>query len=309
MPNILVTNDDGISAHGLRALVQALQAVGTVTVVAPSHERSATAQSLTLRQPIFCEQVAEREWSVEGTPADAMILAFHTLLPQRPDLVVSGINRGANLGENIYYSGTVGAAMEAAINHVPAIAISVAARAREFDYKPAAEFIARLAPIVLKEGLPPGVLLNVNVPNLCTGAVRFTRQSPKITRNVLERGRGSARTNLLLAARAETFGRHRPGHGLRGDPRWRDFRHAAGTRPHAYGVTEPSLALDAAPRKKIAAPFIIIYAPARAPFCFVRRAHKAALLAISIAVHAIARAPSSTALSASGVMQCAVNSG
>ena len=188
MPNILVTNDDGISAHGLRALVAALQSVGTVMVVAPSHERSATAQSLTLRQPIFCEQVAEREWSVEGTPADAMILAFHTLLPQRPDLVVSGINRGANLGENIYYSGTVGAAMEAAINHVPAIAISVAARAREFDYKPAAEFIARLAPVVLKEGLPPGVLLNVNVPNPCTGAVRFTRQSPKITRNVLERG-------------------------------------------------------------------------------------------------------------------------
>jgi 5'-nucleotidase len=188
MSNILVTNDDGISAHGLRALVDALQSVGTVIVVAPSHERSATAQSLTLRQPIFCEQVAEREWSVEGTPADAMILAFHTLLPQRPDLVVSGINRGANLGENIYYSGTVGAAMEAAINHVPAIAISVAARAREFDYKPAAEFITRLAPVVLKEGLPPGVLLNVNVPNPCTGAVRFTRQSPKITRNVLERG-------------------------------------------------------------------------------------------------------------------------
>ena len=86
--------------------------LGTITIVAPSSERSASAQSLTLRQPIYCDQLAEREYAVEGTPADAMILAFHTLLKEKPDLVLSGINRGANLGENIYYSGTVGAAME-----------------------------------------------------------------------------------------------------------------------------------------------------------------------------------------------------
>ena len=112
MPNILVTNDDGISAPGLRALAQGLANIGSVTVVAPSSERSAAAQSLTLRKPIFCEQIADREWAVDGTPADAMILAFHSLLPQRPDLVVSGINPGGNLGENVYYSGTIGAAME-----------------------------------------------------------------------------------------------------------------------------------------------------------------------------------------------------
>ncbi len=114
MAHILITNDDGIQAEGLRALVQAMEGVGTISVVAPSHEHSASAQSLTLRQPIFWEQVAEREWAVEGTPTDAVILALHKLLPNRPDLVISGINRGGNLGENVFYSGTVGAARKSA---------------------------------------------------------------------------------------------------------------------------------------------------------------------------------------------------
>ena len=188
MPHILVTNDDGIHAPGLRALVAALLDMATVTVVAPSQERSASAQSLTLRQPIYCEQIAEREYSVEGTPADAMILAFHSLLKEKPDLVVSGINRGGNLGENVYYSGTVGAAMEGAINRVPAVAVSVAYRGKEFDFAPAASFTRSLVPILLFEGLPPGVLLNVNVPQPWNGRVRFTRQSSKITRNLLQPG-------------------------------------------------------------------------------------------------------------------------
>lgn len=188
MPNILITNDDGIFAPGLRALAKALEGIGTVSIIAPSQERSASAQSLTLRQPIFCEQIGEREWSVEGTPADAMILAFHALLAERPDLLVSGINRGSNLGENIFYSGTIGGAMEGAIHRVPSIAISIASRAKDVDFSPAVEFIQRLAPIVLRESLPVGVLLNVNVPNLWKGGVRFTRQSPKITRNVLQKG-------------------------------------------------------------------------------------------------------------------------
>jgi 5'-nucleotidase len=188
MPNILITNDDGIHAPGLRALVDALRGLGTITVVAPSQERSAAAQSLTLRQPIYCDQIADREYSVEGTPADAMILAFHTLLEKKPDIVVSGINRGGNVGENIYYSGTVGAALEGAINGVPAVAISVAYRGREFDFAPAAEFARSLVPLVLSEGLPPGVVLNVNVPQGWGGEVRFTRQSSKITRNLLQPG-------------------------------------------------------------------------------------------------------------------------
>jgi 5'-nucleotidase len=189
MPNILITNDDGIHAPGLRALVEAVKDLGTITIVAPSSERSAAAQSLTLRQPIYCDQIAEREYAVEGTPADAMILAFHALLKEKPDIVISGINRGGNAGENIYYSGTVGAAMEAAINRVPAIAVSVAYRGqREFDFAPAGRFTRALAPLVLREGLLPGVMLNVNVPQDWTGEVRFTRQSSKITRNLLQPG-------------------------------------------------------------------------------------------------------------------------
>jgi 5'-nucleotidase len=188
MPQILITNDDGIHAPGLRALVDAMKSLGTVTVVAPLAERSAAAQSLTLRQPIYCDEIAEREYAVEGTPADAMILAFHTLLEGKPDLVVSGINRGGNMGENVYYSGTVGAAMEAAINRVPAIAVSVSYRGKDVDYAPAARFTHSLAPLILKEGLPSGVILNVNVPQAWTGEVRFTRQSSKITRNLLKPG-------------------------------------------------------------------------------------------------------------------------
>lgn len=186
--NILITNDDGIQAPGLRALVNALQDMATVWVVAPHGERSAAAQSLTLRQPIYYDQLSEREFSVEGTPADAMILAFNTLVKERPDLVISGINRGANMGENVYYSGTVGAAMEAAINHVPAIAMSLAYRSKQVDFGPAAKFARTLAPFVVKEGLPQGVLLNVNVPQAWNGSVQFTRQSSKITRNLLQPG-------------------------------------------------------------------------------------------------------------------------
>ncbi len=188
MPNILITNDDGIHAAGLRALVKALDGLGTLSVVAPSYEQSASAQSLTLRKPICCEKVGEREWAVEGTPADAMILALNKLLPEPPDLVVSGINRGGNMGENVYYSGTVGAAMEATINHVPAMAISVVYCGKGFEYDEAGQFARALAQLILKEGLPKGVLLNVNVPLPWKGGVRFTRQSQKITRNLLQEG-------------------------------------------------------------------------------------------------------------------------
>ena len=188
MPDILITNDDGIHAAGLRALVKGLAGLGTVSVVAPSQERSAAAQSLTVRQPIFCEQIAEREWSIEGTPADAMMVALHHLFAKPPDLVISGINKGPNLGENVFYSGTVGAATEAVINHVPAFAISLAHRGGGFAYGHAAQFARQLADLILRKGLPSGVLLNVNVPLEWNGGVRITRQSRKITRTVLQEG-------------------------------------------------------------------------------------------------------------------------
>src|SRR5262252_1644129 len=112
MPKILLTNDDGYQAEGLRAAADVLADFAEISIVAPSREQSGTAQSLTLRQPIICNRIAERHWAVDGTPADCVIVALHKLLPERPDLVISGINHGANLGENVYYSGTVGAARE-----------------------------------------------------------------------------------------------------------------------------------------------------------------------------------------------------
>ena len=129
MPIILLTNDDGIFAPGLRALRAAMEGLGDVYVAAPDRERSAAAQSITLLDPVFYEQVAEREWAVAGTPTDAVILALNRLLPGRPDLVLSGINHGGNLGENVYYSGTAAAAMEGTINGLAACAISMETRA------------------------------------------------------------------------------------------------------------------------------------------------------------------------------------
>jgi 5'-nucleotidase len=186
MPNILVTNDDGIHAAGLRALVGALEGLGTVSVIAPVEERSGNAQSVTLRRPIGVQQIAEREWAIDGTPTDAMILALAKILPEPPDLVLSGINSGGNMGENVYYSGTVGAAMEAVIHNIPAAALSVAYKSKEIDFSEAARFSRALAELMLKEEPPRGVLLNVNIPQQWTGGVRFTRQSKKITRNVLK---------------------------------------------------------------------------------------------------------------------------
>jgi 5'-nucleotidase len=162
-PLLLITNDDGVHAPGLKALALALAGVGEVYVVAPDREVSACAQSLTLKNPLRVEPIGERIWSVDGTPADCVNLALVKLLPRRPDAVFSGINRGANLGEDVFYSGTVGGAREGTFFGVPSFAVSLAARA-ETDFGPAASFAARLAGLVLERGLPERTLLNVNVP-------------------------------------------------------------------------------------------------------------------------------------------------
>lgn len=162
-PLILVTNDDGVHAPGLRALVAALAPVGEVHVVAPDREVSACSQSLTLKHPLRAESVEPLVHAVDGTPADCVNLALVKLLPRRPELVVSGINRGANLGEDVFYSGTIGGAREGTFFGVPSVAVSLAARA-EADFLYAAEFSARVARLVLDKGLPERTLLNVNVP-------------------------------------------------------------------------------------------------------------------------------------------------
>ena len=181
---ILVTNDDGIQAAGLQALEESLAAVGEVTVAAPDRERSASSQSVSLHSPLRIHKVDERHFAVSGTPADTVIIALYHLLPRKPDLVVSGINPGGNLGENVIYSGTVAAAMEAALHGVPAFAISLASR-KHLDFSRAAGFAAELAAKILEEGLAAGVMLNVNVPRGEVRGVRLTRQSQKLSQNLV----------------------------------------------------------------------------------------------------------------------------
>src|SRR5580692_3841180 len=178
---VLLTNDDGYQAAGLRALAEELRAMADVSIVAPSWERSGAAQSLTLRQPIVCHATGENEWAIDGTPADCVIVALHKLLKEPPDLVISGINHGANLGENVYYSGTVGAAREAVIHHVPGLAISLCSKKPDADFVPTAQLARQLAELMLSDGLQPQVVLNVNVPDGWSSGVKFTRQSKKIT--------------------------------------------------------------------------------------------------------------------------------
>src|SRR5271169_4740452 len=189
MTHILLTNDDGYQAAGLRALAEILQDFATISIVAPSSEQSGAAQSLTLRQPIICNAIGERQWAIDGTPADCVIVALHKLLPEKPDLVISGINHGANLGENVYYSGTVGAAREGALHHIPSVAMSLCSKKTEVKFENSARVARATAEMILKEGLPDQVLLNVNVPEHWNAKVKFTRQSQKITRNQLSEGK------------------------------------------------------------------------------------------------------------------------
>jgi 5'-nucleotidase len=162
-PLILVTNDDGVHAKGIRALARGLAPLGDVRIVAPDREVSACGQSLTITRALRSTNVEPDVFAVDGTPADCVNLAVVRLLGQRPDLVVSGINRGPNLGEDVYYSGTVGGAREACFFGIPAIAMSLVTRS-DADYGPAAAFAALLAALVIEKRLPERTLLNVNVP-------------------------------------------------------------------------------------------------------------------------------------------------
>jgi 5'-nucleotidase len=185
---VLLTNDDGYQAAGLRALADHLKEIANVTIIAPSSERSGAAQSLTLRQPIVCHKVAKDEWAIDGTPADCVIVALHGLLKEPPDIVISGINHGGNLGENVYYSGTVGAAREAVIHYVPGFAVSLCSKRVDSDFAPTARLACDTVQLILREQLPSQVLLNINVPDNWSGGVSITRQSKKITRSVLREG-------------------------------------------------------------------------------------------------------------------------
>ena len=164
---ILITNDDGFYAKGIQALRKGLAEVTDVLVVAPDSEQSAVGHAITLSSPLKVRKVEEGGkligYAVNGTPADCVKIAVTELLEKPPELVVSGVNQGGNLGTCAIYSGTVSAATEAAIMGLPAIAVSL--NSFEFqDFSPAVEFIKQLYPLVLAKGLPEGVSLNVNVP-------------------------------------------------------------------------------------------------------------------------------------------------
>src|SRR3954468_11041394 len=162
----LVTNDDGILAHGIECLVEAAEPLGDVHVVAPDREQSATSHSLTLHHPLRPVRRAERRWQVDGTPTDCVMLAVEALLPERPDFVLSGVNHGQNLGEDVLYSGTVAAAMEGLALGVPSIAFSFAGgdlRADKAMLDQQVDLITQLLRHFTSAApFPSGTLLNVN---------------------------------------------------------------------------------------------------------------------------------------------------
>lgn len=187
MPKILITNDDGIDSDGIKALADSLARLGDISVVAPASDMTAVSHSLTLYRPLRIEQRNENHWSVDGTPTDCVVMAVNHILKERPDLVVSGINKGANLGYDVHYSGTVAGALEATIYSIPAIAVSLVG-SHNYDFSYAAEFAREVAAKALKEGLPNGTLLNVNVPRGPIKGVAITRQGTRIARTKIIEG-------------------------------------------------------------------------------------------------------------------------
>ena len=164
-PLILVTNDDGIYAEGLDVLVRALAALGRVVVYAPDSQQSAVGHGVTLRRPLRVTRVAPDRFMVDGTPTDCVMLAVRGLLDRRPDLVVSGINAGANLGDDVTYSGTVAGAFEGMLLGIPSVAVSLVSPEAE-HYDTAAEIACKIGQNVLRSGLPADIMLNVNVPDV-----------------------------------------------------------------------------------------------------------------------------------------------
>ncbi|MCL4458168.1 MAG: 5'/3'-nucleotidase SurE [Nitrospirae bacterium] len=188
-PLILVTNDDGVHSPGIIALFKAMKEIGDAYIVAPDRERSAVGHALTLHRPLKAEELRENVYSINGTPTDCVALAIHRILPRKPDLVASGINRGANLGDDITYSGTVSAAIEGTILNVPSFAISLVGD-KPFHYETAYPFAIEVAKYILDKSLPYDTLLNVNVPNVqrrdILKGMKITRQGKRIYDNAIQ---------------------------------------------------------------------------------------------------------------------------
>ena len=186
---ILLTNDDGIASPALAQLKRVLSPFGRVITIAPDRNQSASSQSLTLHRPLRITETAEDTYSVDGTPTDCVLVAFHGELGEPPDFVVSGINHGPNMGEDVFYSGTVAAAIEGTLQGAPSIAVSLVTRERTDFVEPAA-FVGRLVRQVIERGLGPRRLLNVNIPHRPWSevrGVRVTRLGSRVYRDTLVR--------------------------------------------------------------------------------------------------------------------------
>lgn len=181
--HIMLTNDDGVHAPGLKMLFQQSLDLGKTVIVAPEHDNSAASHSLTMSRPLRVREIAENIYSINGTPTDCVTIGIGKILPQKPDLVISGINPGPNLGDDVSYSGTVSAAIESTMLGIPSIAVSLAAESESLHYGTAAAFVARLAKVILEKGLPKDTLLNVNVPNIASEGIEgvaFTRRGRRL---------------------------------------------------------------------------------------------------------------------------------
>ena len=180
MTTILITNDDGIHSPGLAALEEALRPLGRVITVAPDKDNSAISHALTMNRPLYLEQIGEDRYSLNGTPTDCVAIGLSKVLRSRPELLVSGINRGPNLGDDISYSGTVSAAIEGTMYSVCSLAVSLASRVNPcFDTT--RKIIAELAANVLENGLPANTLMNINIPDSDPiKGVKVTRQGRRL---------------------------------------------------------------------------------------------------------------------------------
>src|SRR5213595_3455525 len=174
MTRILVTNDDGYRSDGIRVLADALRVCGDVTIVAPVEEASAIGHALTLRHPLRLERIDAHTCAVDGTPTDCVNIAVTHVLRALPDLVVSGINKGWNLGDDVTYSGTVAGALEAALLGVAAMAVSLVATGGDYDFGPSAGAAATMADAILRRPLPARTFLNINVPKGLPKGYRVT---------------------------------------------------------------------------------------------------------------------------------------
>ena len=176
-PLILVTNDDGITAPGIRCLIRIANEIGEVVVVAPDSPQSGMGHAVTLNATLHCEPIhidngAQTEYTCSGTPVDCVKIAKHEILHRKPDLCISGINHGSNSSINVIYSGTMSAAVEAGIGGVPAIGFSLLDYSWEANFEDARDFIKKIILNVLENGLPRGVVLNVNIPRLKTEQIK-----------------------------------------------------------------------------------------------------------------------------------------